>query len=251
MKISVVIPNYNDIRIERALDSVFAQTYKNFETIVVDGMSTNALVPAIYKKFAIDRLICEKDRGIFDALNKGIRQATGDVIYLMGADDCLSESTVFEQIRHAFDDKPSLDGVCVGCEFVNAKGQVLRTWYPRSVSTHKIKKGIYPPHFSLFLRKELYQLVGQFKFEETKNVATDIVWLLDLALLGPALQIEVIHDVHLKMEYGGASTGSVRSIIRQFLVVHRYAKQKRLTWWLLHSFVRSASKIFQFKKIRF
>jgi glycosyltransferase involved in cell wall biosynthesis len=250
MKISIVIPNYNDVRIVRSLTSIEAQTYKDYEIIVVDGMSSNALLTEIYKKFKIDHLIREKDQGIFDALNKGICRATGDVIYLMGADDQLSDGSVFEKVICAFQSGPDLDGVCIGCEFVSAGGRVLRKWYPRKITAQKMKMGIYPPHFSLFLKKDLYGLVGLFDVTVKEDIGTDTIWLLELALKKPHLNIKVIDDVHLKMEYGGASTGSIRRIVRAFVVVHNYAKQKRLSYWFIHSFVKSASKILQFLRIK-
>ena len=250
MKISVVIPNFNDVRINRALTSIYSQTYKNFETIVVDGQSDNTLLPDIYHSHPIDIFIHEKDNGIFDALNKGVSRATGDIIYLMGADDSLSDSTVFEKVNHAFEIDRKLDGICIGCEFVNADRHVIRKWYPRTVSSNKIKIGIYPPHFSLFLKRELYKLVGPFDYKNTKNIATDTIWLLDLALLKPDLNIKVLSDIHLIMEYGGASTGSIKRIIQQFIVVHKYAKIKRLTYWYTHSLIKLLSKIFQFIRFR-
>ncbi len=250
MKISVVIPNFNDLRISRALTSISSQTFKNYETIVVDGLSNNKLLPEVYRNHPLDILIREKDNGIFDALNKGISRATGDIIYLMGADDILSDDTVFEKVNEAFKTERQLDGVCIGCEFVNAGGHVIRTWYPRTVSSKKIIFGIYPPHFSLFLKKELYWLVGIFDYEKTDNIATDTLWLLDLALKKPNLNIKMIDTVHLIMEYGGASTGSLKRIMKQFIIVHKYAKQKKLPFWLTHSFIKSMSKVFQFIQIK-
>jgi hypothetical protein len=91
--------------------------------------------------------------------------------------------------------------------------------------------------------------VGRFDHEKTENIATDTVWLLDLALVKPELNIEMINDVHLKMEYGGASTGSMKRIVKQFIIVHRYAKQKRLPFWFMHSLIKTLSKVFQFVKM--
>jgi glycosyltransferase involved in cell wall biosynthesis len=249
MKISVIIPNYNDLRVKRSLNSIYSQTYKNYEVIIVDGLSDNKLVLDVYREHDIDILIHEKDCGIFDALNKGVNQAKGDIIFLMGADDSLSDETVFEKVNKALEYNHHLDGVCIGCEFINASGNVIRKWHPRTVSSKKMRIGIYPPHFSLFLKRELYQLVGRFEYEKTGNIATDTLWLLDLALRKPELKIKVINDVYLKMEYGGASTGSLKRIIKQFIIVHKYAKKKKLPFWFVHSFIKTTSKIFQFIKM--
>ena len=249
MIISVVIPNFNDLRVRRAIASVQRQSSKNYELLVIDGGSTNAELLEYYRGSGANRVVIEKDGGIFDAINKGVRLASGDVIYLMGADDELSDASVFEDVLRAFRDDPGLDGVCLGCEFVESSGRVIRSWYPSKVTARRIKRGILPPHFSLFLKKELYSLVGEMKFREYNNVACDVIWLLDLALLKSDLRIKVMTNHHLRMEYGGASTGSLSAVARQFKVVWKYARKnaRQLEQWYLYSPVRTFSKVFQFR----
>ena len=249
MKISVVIPNFNDLRIRRAIDSVKRQSHSNYELLVIDGGSKNPELLAYYRECGADRLVIEKDGGIFDAINKGVRLASGDVIYLMGSDDELSDAGVFADVVGTLQRDRGLDGVCVGCEFVDSTGRVIRSWYPSRVTAKRIKRGILPPHFSLFLKKELYSLVGEMKFREYKNVACDVIWLLDLALLKSDLRIEVLNNHCLRMEYGGASTGSFGAVARQFRVVWGYARKnaRHLNQWWLYSPVRTFSKVFQFR----
>lgn len=249
MKISVVIPNFNDLRIRRAVESVRKQSYRDFELLVIDGGSTNDMLLDFYGTCGADHLVIEKDGGIFDAINKGVRLASGDVIYLMGADDELSDANVFRDVADALQRDDSLDGVCLGCEFVDPSGRVIRSWYPRKVTAARIKRGILPPHFSLFLKRDLYSLVGEMKFREYNNVACDVIWLLDLALLKSDLRIEVMENHCLRMEYGGASTGSFSAVGRQFKVVWKYARKNagHLKQWYLYSPVRTFSKVFQFR----
>lgn len=245
-KLTVIIPNYNDIRIERSLKSLSNQTYNDFELIVVDGDSSNEEVFEIYKKYRIDKLIVEKDEGLFDALNKGIKASTGDYIYLMGSDDYLSSVNVFSKVMNIIGTNEYIDGVCLGCSFVNSKGKVIRKWFPKKISSDRIKKGLYPPHFSLFLNKKLYDLVGLFKYQDTSNIACDSIWLLDLAILKNNLNIRILSDEYLNMEYGGTSTGSIKNIIRQFLIMNSYAINKKIKGRYFHSIIKSVSKIFQF-----
>lgn len=249
MKISVVIPNFNDLRIKRAIDSVKRQSHRDFELLVIDGGSKQPELLEYYKTCGADRVVIEKDGGIFDAINKGVRLASGDVIYLMGSDDELSDAGVFADVVGNLKGDGRLDGICVGCEFVDSTGRVIRSWYPSRVSAARIKRGILPPHFSLFLRKELYDLVGEMKFREYNNVACDVIWLLDLALLKSDLRIKVLNTHCLRMEYGGASTGSLSAVARQFRVVWGYAKKnaRYLNQWWLYSPVRTFSKVFQFR----
>lgn len=248
MLISIVIPNHNDIRIERTLNSIYSQNIKNIEVIVIDACSVKK-VQEIYNKFPINKLIVEKDQGIFDALNKGIQNVEGDVIYLMGSDDYLPNNNTLFDVIQQFKQNTLLDGVCIGCEFINNKGKIIRKWHPNSVSSRKIKYGIFPPHFSLFIKKDIYSKVGLFQFKEFKNVACDIFWLLDLSIIYPQFNIQVLKQHYLIMEYGGSSTGSYKAVIKQFLLVFKYAwrKSNHLPFWFLLSPIRTFSKIFQFK----
>jgi glycosyltransferase involved in cell wall biosynthesis len=249
VKISVIVPNFNDLRIRRAIASIKKQSHPNYELLVIDGGSTNPALLEFYKESDADKVVVEKDGGIFDAINKGVKLSSGDLIYLMGSDDELSDERVFADVVSAFNKSSVLDGVCLGCEFVNASGSVIRSWYPRKVTAARIKRGILPPHFSLFLKRELYSLVGEMKFREFHNVACDVIWLLDLALLKSDLRIEVLKNHHLRMEYGGASTGSMSAVANQFRVVWGYARKnaRHLRFWYLYSPVRTFSKVFQFR----
>lgn len=251
MKLSVIIPNYNDLRITRALESVTRQSYPSTEIIIVDGGSTNESLLAFYRSCGAHKVVVERDEGIFDALNKGIRLATGDIIYQMGSDDQLSDDSVFRDVVNAFKDR-SLDGVCIGCEFVNAEGTIIRSWHPKSVSAGRIKRGIMPPHFSLFLKREIYGLVGEYKHSQYQNVACDSIWLMDLAIRKSDLRIDMLPNHHLRMEYGGASTRSLSAIVRQFRVVHAYARANasNIPWWYLLSPVKTLSKVSQLKLFR-
>jgi glycosyltransferase len=247
MLISVVIPNFNDLRIKRSLESVYSQSYKNIEVIVVDALSNKEGLMEIYQNYPSIKLIREKDEGIFDALNKGIFASTGDLIYLMGSDDFLPYNDSFELAIAKINSDFNLDGVCLGCEFINSSGEVIRTWYPSKISSWRIKNGFFPPHFSLLLRRELYNLVGEFKFKKYNNVACDIFWLLDLAIKKPLLKIVTVPNRFLVMEYGGASTGSIKAVWSQFKIVHSYVKETGIYSWPYLSLVRTTSKLFQFK----
>ena len=244
MKISVIVPNFNDRRILRTINSIENQTYKNFEIIVIDGGSNDSIVLNYYKKFT-HKILIEKDRGIFDAFNKGVIRASGDLIYFIGSDDFLSSNKVFELVINKI--KPTNDGVSIGCEFFNKKGIIIRKWYPKSITSTKILCGFMPPHLGLFLRKKIYDEVGLFEIVADKAKASDTKWLIDLALIKPKLSIPVINDVCIYMQNGGESTGSLKGIIKQFLVVHKYAVQRKTPFRYTLSLIKSFSKLFQIK----
>lgn len=242
MKISVVIPNFNDLRIKRTLDSIYAQTYTNFEVVVADGLSTKSEVLALYKEYPIDILIHEKDKGIFDGLNKGIEHATGDVIFLLGSDDYIRDTNTFEDVVKAFEADRSLDGVCMGCEFINAQNQVIRTWYEKKISSSAMKLGILPPHFSLFLTREIYQKVGPFDLNYSRNIALDAIWLLKLATIKD-VHIQPLNQHATRMEYGGVSTGSYKSIWEAMRLTWKAARDYGIKFWFLFPIVKVARKI--------
>jgi glycosyltransferase len=249
MKFSVIIPNFNDKRIKRALKSVKSQDYNDIEIIVVHGGAIDQEFKDIYNDYKPDKLIVESDKGIFDALNKGLERASGDLIYLLGADDYLSGPNVFKDVNSRFLEDKGLDGICIGCMFVNSKGKTIRKWFTKKISNRRIKMGLLPPHFSLFLKKELYDIVGSFNYKYSNNVATDSIWLLDLALAKDNLNIKIENSHFLNMEYGGASTGSFKNILHQFKVIYRYVFSKRqdLPFWIFFPLIKSGSKFFQFR----
>ena len=242
MKISVIVPNFNDRSIFRTINSIENQSYTNFEIIVIDGGSNDPILLNYYKKFT-HKVLIEKDRGIFDAFNKGVIRASGDLIYFIGSDDFLSSNKVFELVINKI--KPINDGVSIGCEFFNKKGIIIRKWYPKSITSTKILYGIMPPHLGLFLRKKLYDEVGLFEIIADKSKASDTKWLIDLALVKPKLSIPVINDVCIYMQNGGESTGSFKGIIEQFLVVHNYAVQQKIPFRYTFSLIKTFSKFFQ------
>lgn len=245
MKVSMIIPNYNDLRIKKTLDSVYAQTYKNLEVIVVDGLSSKPQVLEIYKQYPLDVLIHEKDKGIFDALNKGVNRATGDIIFLIGSDDYIRDNNTLETVVNAFKEDSTLDGVCIGCELVDDNGKIVRKWYEKNISSAKMKWGILPPHFSLLLKRELYDLTGGFEIDYSKNLALDAIWLLKLATL-KNVNIRSIAQHTTMMGYGGTSTGSYKNILKAMVITSQGARDLGIKGWLLFPFIKVLRKIPQF-----
>ena len=248
MRISVVIPNFNDVRVDQAIRSVVGQEYPGTELIVVDGGSTHGDVRACYKAHSssIGILISEPDKGIFDALNKGIRAARGDIVYLMGADDRLSDKTVFADVVKTFQRHERADGVCMGCVFTTNAGKVVRKWFPRTVSSRRIRWGLMPPHFSLFLNRGLYEKVGLFDTSYSFSVGNDSEWLLRMAVLLD-VTIPVIRTHCLIMGYGGSSTGSLKNVFRAYGIIAKSGRRMGVKQWWLIPLIKVFSKVPQFR----
>ena len=244
MKITCVIPNFNDSRIARAISSFEAQVFQDKELVVVDSESTNQDVLKIYDKNAhvIDKLICEPDAGIFDALNKGVRNSSGDVIFLMGSDDYLPENDIFARVAERLDD--DTQGVCIGVKFFRPDGKVTRVWLPRKVSSQKIQWGLLPPHFSLFLRKGLYEEVGEFDI--SIPISSDSEWLLRMSRVRH-LRISIDRERFLMMEAGGVSNAGTQNIIRANADVARsWRRHGFINWWIVPA-IKLASKVSQLR----
>lgn len=227
---SIIIPNYRDIRISRCIQSIARQTYKNYELIVVDGQSDSRDVYDIYRNSKIDKLIVEQDHGIFDAINKGVLLSQGDIILLVGSDDYLLEDSLLESVSRQFEVRPELDIVGVQCIFVNGDGKIVREWRYDRISTRRILSGDLPPHFSLFIRKKIYDEVGLFKQDGKNSLAEDSIWLVRMARMHSSLRTAVIQNCHIVMETGGTSTRSFRNIIIQNHKLYRYLRKENVRW---------------------
>lgn len=242
--ISAVIPNFNDSRIERAIASIVKQSIYNYELIIVEGCVDNFETKQIYEKYKtkIDILIHESDHGIFDALNKGIKQSIGDYIFLLGADDFLGDNEVFNSVADEIDLRRR-DGYCIGAKLFESNNYVKRVWRPKSISQSKIKWGILPPHFSLFLLRDLYYDIGLFDLS-MGNVAADSCWLLKMGLKN--IDIKVLDKHYLYMEMGGTSTGSIKNILAAFVRNGMAAKKLGYWNWYIIPFTKVISKIPQY-----
>lgn len=244
--ISVVIPNFNDPRIERTLKSITNQTYQDYEIIVVEGCINNTKTTSIYQQYSskITHLIHETDKGIFDALNKGILLASGEFIFLIGSDDRLSDKITFSKVNEVIYKNPNISGVCLECHFVNSKDKLIRKWVPKNISKSKIRWGILPPHFSLFLKKSVYDKLGLFDLN-MGNIGLDSRWLLHLVQIDN-LCIPVLKNYAVIMEIGGTSTGSLRNILIAFKKVAHEAKELGFKNWYILPIIKLVSKLPQY-----
>lgn len=247
--ITVIIPNYNDNRISKAISSILASDAE-IEVIIVDGKSSNQDLLDYYDSIEDARVVRLKynDKGIFDAINHGVENSSGSIIYLQGSDDFISHPEIFQDVLKVIGSDERLHGYCMGCKFVDQHGKVKRRWFPKAVTSRSIKAGILPPHFSLFLRRKIYDVVGPFEAEARDDLALDSLWLVKMGVLFKDLNIYVDDKRWLNMGLGGLSTGSYRRIIDQNIKLYRMLH--RASWrpagWQLIPIVKVFSKVFQF-----
>jgi glycosyltransferase len=228
MKISIITATYNSaVHITGCLASVNNQSFKNTEHIIVDGASTDNTQEIIKSTpNRVSQLISEPDNGIYDALNKGIQHATGDVIGFLHADDRFASPNTVESIVKGFSPlsgemsvrqrgrnekpKPEIHGIYGHLVFVNNENKVLRTWHSKPFHKKNVRHGWMPPHPTLFLRKEVYKKHGLF--DTTFKIAGDYDFMLRV-MTDPEMHLRYLPEVITRMRLGGASTGSVKGIV--------------------------------------
>jgi len=215
MKISVVTVVYNRARtIGEAMESVQRQTYVDVEHIVQDGGSSDGTIQKI-TRHATDatKLISEPDAGIYDAINRGIGRAAGDVIGLMHSDDFFAHDRVLEMVAARFAN-PDIDGVYGDLQYVavDNPAQVIRHWRSGNYHPSMLKRGWMPPHPTLYLRREVFDRFGLY--DTSFSIAADYDAMLRYLVQGK-INLDYIPDVLVKMRLGGESNRSLERILRK------------------------------------
>ncbi len=214
-KISIVTATWNcAYTIEDCLQSVASQTWPHREHVVIDGWSNDGTVPLLEKhRHQIGILISEPDRGIYDALNKGIARASGDVVGFLHADDLYAHDKVLAKVARAFED-PSVSAVYGDLQYVRKEdtSQVVRQWVSCPFEPRILRQGWMPPHPTLYVRREWYERIGGFDINY--RIAADYFSILKL-FSQPDFKAVHIPEVLVKMRVGGASNRSLTNIIRK------------------------------------
>ncbi len=214
-RISVVTAVYNNREtIAAALDSALGQAGAELELIVIDGGSTDGTLD-ILKSYAnrLDVLVSEPDCGIYDALNKGIRLASGDVIGFLHSDDLFADVKALSRVAAAFAD--ARVGAVYGDLLYVRKDDpdaVVRSWRAGEFSRRRLAWGWMPPHPTLYVRRSVYERTGGF--DTSYRIAADYDYIL--RLLGREdVGVRYIPDVLVKMRTGGASNRTLHNILRK------------------------------------
>jgi glycosyltransferase involved in cell wall biosynthesis len=219
MKISIVTPVYNEPRIRQTLESIHSQEdIPELESIVVDGGSTDETT-TILNEYAdqIDTLISEPDDGTYDAMNKGINRATGDIVGILNADDRYNSSTVLRSVLNGFEQTDA--DLCYGdLVYVDDNDNVVRYWKSGEYAPRRFYFGWMPPHPTVFVRREVYDTYGTFDLDFP--IAADYEFLVRV-LLKNELSTTYVDDTLVRMAIGGQSNASVRNIITANLEVYR------------------------------
>ena len=208
MKISVITVCKNSSQtIEQTIESVVSQSHEDVEHIFCDGGSDDNTVELIKAKAGSNStLIQGADKGIYDAINKGIAKATGDVIAILNSDDFYCSKDVLEKVSKSFVNGTEAvygDLVYVKPENTN---KVVRYWKTGDLKVHKFRWGWTLPHPTLFLKKSVYDKHGLYN--DSYKIAGDYDLILRIFYKKP-IETKYIPEVLVKMRTGGASNGSL------------------------------------------
>ncbi len=231
MKFSIITATYNSQNtIADAINSVASQSYKNIEHIIIDGASTDNTISIINEvKGNVSKIISEVDEGIYDALNKGIKNSTGDVIVFLHADDIFAENTIIEKAAKLFSEKQT-DCIYGDLQYVAKEdtNKIIRYWKSGEYAFSKLKKGWMPPHPTFFVKKEIYEKLGMFDTNFRIAADYDII----LRFLGKnKISTAYLPTVMMKMRVGGESNKSIKNILKKMKEDVKALKKNNLGGW--------------------
>lgn len=236
MKISVVTVVYNNEKtIEEAIRSVRSQTYPDIEHVIIDGGSVDNTVPIISSyKDSLGYFISEPDKGLYDAMNKGITKCTGDVIAILNSDDLYQDDSVLADVMARFNSDPELNIVYGDIVYVKADDttKVVRNWKSKPYYDSFFDHGHVPPHPALFLRKKVYEEAGTFNTKY--RLASDYDFMLRVF---KKFNYNSLHipRVMVRMRLGGETNKSIANIVKGNKEIIDSWKENDIQrpWWLM------------------
>jgi glycosyltransferase involved in cell wall biosynthesis len=226
--ISLITATWNcKATVADCLASVAGQTWPHRQHVVVDGASTDGtlgVLQAHRQQLAV--LQSEPDRGIYDALNKGLALATGDVVGFMHADDLFASPQALERVAAAFED-PAVSAVYGDLNYVRQHdtARVVRRWQSQPFAPRRLAWGWMPPHPTLYVRRSWYERIGGF--DTRYRIAADYLSILRL-FSQPGFKAVYLPEVLVTMRMGGVSNRSLKALVHKSAEDWRALRQARV-----------------------
>lgn len=245
MKVSIITATYNSSEtIIDTLKSLEQQSYPNIEYIIVDGASKDNTLDVVRDNCSrVSKIISEQDKGIYDALNKGIQAATGDVIGFLHSDDLFAYPDAVADIVATLEKNQS-QAAYADLAYVSKDDtdKMIRLWTSGSYKRNKMLSGWMPPHPTFYMTRELYLSLGQFDLGF--KIAADYDSLLRY-LWSNKVSMSYLPKVLIKMRVGGASNRSLSNIYKKTCEDIQALKNNNV-FWPKAIFIKNFSKIPQF-----
>jgi glycosyltransferase len=224
LKFSIITATYNSAATLRdTLTCIRQQDHPDIEHILIDGGSTDDTLKIAAEFPHLASVVSGKDKGIYDAMNKGLQAATGDVIGILNSDDIYTGPDVLSLVARAFAD-PAVKTTYADLQYVHPEdlNKIIRTWKTGPYRRRSFYYGWMPPHPTFFVRREVYDQVGHFDI--SLRSAADYEMMLRI-LLRYGMSARYIPRVIVKMRAGGMSNASFRNRVRA-------NKEDRMAWKL-------------------
>ena len=250
MKISIITATYNSAQtLGHTIESVIRQTYPDIEYIVVDGASTDG-TQQIVKRYEPQlrgkmKWLSEKDHGIYDAMNKGIQMATGDIVGILNSDDYFTSNDIIEQLASAFHNE-SIDAVYGDIHFIRdgQPDKCIRYYSSKKFSPIWLRFGFMPAHPSFYCRREIFEKAGLYKTDY--QIGSDYEMMVRL-FMKHHIKARYLPIDFVTMRTGGASTRNVRSRLQLIKDDVRGCRENGIYTNALMISVKFLYKIFEFK----
>ena len=253
MKISIITVSHNSsYTIKDTIESVLSQTYLNIEYIIVDGLSKDNTVSIIkeYEPKFNGRLrwISEKDKGLYDAMNKGLRMATGDVVGIINSDDFYHNTDVISKIANIFKYQ-TVEATYADVRFVNPDNldKTVRYYSSKNFSPARFRFGFMPAHPTFFTYKKFFDKFGYYKTDY--KIAADYELLIRFLHTNNLNYRYIPLDV-MKMRTGGTSTASIKSNILLNKEIVRACRENGIKTWFPLLLLKYFIKVFEFIRIK-
>ncbi|MCX7728402.1 MAG: glycosyltransferase [Bacteroidia bacterium] len=245
MKVSIITPTFNNQdTIQYCLSSLYQQTYPNIEHIIVDNCSTDNTLNIIEQNFYQNRtILSEKDNGLYDAINKGIHIAKGDVIGILHADDFYTHTEVIQRVVDCF--YQELQGVYANLCYVDRfnEKKIIRKWKAGNYRLSSFLYGWMPPHPTCFVTKKVYDRYGVYRLD--LGTAADYEWILRV-IYKYRVPFIYLDDFIVSMRVGGLSNQSIKNRWRANINDRKAWEVNRLKPYWFTMILKPLRKIFQF-----
>lgn len=227
MKISIITVCYNSAEtIADTIASVASQQYSEHEHIIVDGDSSDGTIDILKNAKSLALYVSEPDRGIYDAMNKGLRLASGEVVGLLNADDFYADDTVLNQVAEVFKN-PAVDACYADLVYVDQQdtSKIIRYWKSRDFEPGLFQQGWMPAHPTFFVRRGVYERLGGFDLRFPRQADFELTMRF-LEVHG--IQSLYVPRIWVRMRVGGASNNNIRGVIKGNLEAYRACKLHQL-----------------------
>lgn len=245
MKVSIITATYNSAEtIADTVRSLENQTHKDIEYIIVDGASKDNTLDIIRENCSrVATLVSEPDKGIYDALNKGVTLSTGDIVGFLHSDDMLAYPDAIKDIVATIS-KNNADCIYADLDYVDKfnVGRVIRYWHSGVFDVKKLSRGWMPPHPTFYMKKNLYEKWGGFDL--SYKICSDYDSVLRY-LKKDEIKVAYLSSVIMKMRVGGASNNSIGNLIKKLKEEVSILKKNNI-FWPTAMILKRVSKISQF-----